>query len=196
MSFLKIKDLVEREKTIKEYLALKKRIENRSLQEKAYDLANYKKIEKSLEPAVRSKATSTEAITKELILIKEQIEQLTKMIKPKAVKICRRRHADGEESEEDEENQSIKKQHIDQQFGHLAQEFLKVYLDEENRQREIDSSFGFRDEDNEWKIGDKQVLLNPDDNMLIDGDTYAGTPGFWSLVTRKVPKNYTQDDLD
>ena len=95
------------------------------MREKARDFANYEEIEKSLEPVVCSNATSTEAITKELIPIKEQIEQLTKMIKPKAVKICRRRHADGEESEEDEENQSIKKQHIDQQFGPLAQEFLK-----------------------------------------------------------------------
>ena len=45
-------------------------------------------------------------------------------------------------------------------------------------------------------IGDKRVFLNPDDSMLIDGETYDGTPGFWSLVTRKVPKSYTQDDLD
>ena len=69
-------------------------------------------------------------------------------------------------------------------------------MDEEKRQREIDSSFGFRYANDEWKIGDKQVLLNPDDSMLIDGETYSGTPGFWSLVTQKVPKNYAKDDLD
>ena len=69
-------------------------------------------------------------------------------------------------------------------------------MNEEKRQRDINSLFGFRNEEKKWKIGDKQVLLNPDDSMLIDGETYAGTPGFWSLVTRKVPKNYTQDDLD
>ena len=69
-------------------------------------------------------------------------------------------------------------------------------MDEEKRQRDIDSLFGFRNEENEWKIEDEQVLLNPDDSMLIDGENYSGTPEFWSLVTRKVPKNYTNDDLD
>ena len=138
---------------------------------------------------------STEAITKELVPIKEQLEQLTKPVKPKAVKIGIKRPAE-EQPEQFEVNQPAKKQDIDQQFGPVAQELLRYYLDEEKRKREIDSSFGFRNADNEWKIGYKQVLLNPDDSMLIDGETYPGTPGFWSLVTRKVPKNYTQDDLD
>ena len=68
-------------------------------------------------------------------------------------------------------------------------------MDEEKRHREIDSSFGFRYANGEWMIGDKRVLLNSDDSMFIDGETYDGTPGFWSLVTQKVPKNYIQDDL-
>ena len=130
-----------------------------------------------------------------MIPIKDQLEQLTKLVKPKVVRVGIKRPAE-EQPEQFEVNQSAKKQDIDQQFGPLAKDFLNDYLDEEKRQREIDSSFGFRYEDNEWKIGDKQVLLHPDDSMLIDGETYAGTPGFWSLVTRKVPKSYTQDDLD
>ena len=87
MSFLNIKDPVERDKTIKEYLDTVKRIKNRNLRKKARDFANYEKIEESLEPVVRSNATSTEAITKELVPIREQLEQLTKLVKPKAVKI-------------------------------------------------------------------------------------------------------------
>ena len=195
MSFLNIKDPVVRDKTIKEYLALKKRIKNRNLQKKVHDFANHEMLEESLEPVVHATATSTKAITKELIPIKEQLEQLAKLVKPKAVRVRIKRPAEND-LEQFEVNQPAKKQDIDQQFGPLAQDFLNDYLDEEKRQREIDSSFGFRNEENEWKIGDKQVLLNPDDSMLIDGETYAGTPGFWSLVTRKVPKNYTPDDLD
>ena len=38
--------------------------------------------------------------------------------------------------------------------------------------------------------------MNPDDSMLIDGETYDRTPGFWSLVTQKIPTNYAKDDLD
>ena len=52
------------------------------MQKKAYDFANHEMLEESFEPVVRSNATSTEAITKELVPIKEQIEQLTKLVKP------------------------------------------------------------------------------------------------------------------
>ena len=100
MSFLNIKDRFKRDKTIKEYLALKKRI-NRNLQKKARDFTNYKEIEKSFEPVVRSTAESTVAITKELVPIREQIEELNKLMKPKAVRAGRKRPAEEEESEED-----------------------------------------------------------------------------------------------
>ena len=117
-----------------------------------------------------------------MVPIKEQLEQLTKLVKPKAVKIGIKRPVE-EQPEQFEVNQPVKKQPVDRQFGPLAKDFLNDYLDEEKRQREIDSSFGFRYANDEWMIGDKRVFLNPDDSMFIDGETYAGTPGFWSLVT-------------
>ena len=64
-----------------------RRIKNRNLQEKAHDFANHEMLEESLEPEVHATATSTEAITNELIPIKEKLEQLSKLVKPKAVKI-------------------------------------------------------------------------------------------------------------
>ena len=47
MSFLNIKDSFKRDKTIKEYLALKNRIKNRNLQEKAQNFANHEMLEVS-----------------------------------------------------------------------------------------------------------------------------------------------------
>ena len=88
-------------------------------------------------------------------------------MKPKAARAGKKRPAE-EQPEQFEVNQSIKKQPVDRQFGPLAQEFLKDYLNEEKRQREINSSFEFRYANDEWMIGDKGVLLNPDDSMLID----------------------------
>ena len=158
MSFLNIKDSFKRDKTIKEYLDTVKRIKKRNLHEKAPDFINYEEIEKSLEPVVHSNATSTEAITIELTPIKEQIEQLTKLMKPNAVRAGKKRPAE-EQPEQFEVNQPIKKQSVDRQFGPLAQDFIKDYLDEEKRQREIDSSFGFGYANDEWMIGDKRVLL-------------------------------------
>ena len=59
MSFLKIKDSFEREKTIKEYLDTVKRIKNRNFQERARDFANHEMLEESLEPVVHATAIST-----------------------------------------------------------------------------------------------------------------------------------------
>ena len=127
MSFLNIEDTFQREKHIKEYLATVKRIKNRNLQERAQNFANHEMLEESFEPVVHATAASTEAITKELIPIKEQLEQLTKLVKPKAVKIGRKRPAE----DQPEQFEVIKKQDIDQQFGPLAKDFLNDYLDKE-----------------------------------------------------------------
>ena len=86
MSFFNIKDPVKRHKTIKEYLATIKRIKNHNLQEKAQNFANHEMLKESFEPVVHATTASTEAITKELIPIKEQLEQLTKLVKSKAIK--------------------------------------------------------------------------------------------------------------
>ena len=75
MSFLNIKDPKKRDATIKEYLATIKKIKNRNLQEKARDFANHEMFE-TLEPVVRSNTASTEAITNQLVPIKEGIKAL------------------------------------------------------------------------------------------------------------------------
>ena len=99
-----------------------------------------------------------------MIPIKEQLEQLTKLLKPKAVNIGIKRPAE-EQPKQSEVNQPAKKQLVDRKFDPLKKDLLKDYRNEEKRQREIDSSFGFRYENDEWKIGDKRVLMNPDDRM-------------------------------
>ena len=71
MSFLNIKDTFQRDKIVKEYLATIKRIKHRNLQERAQDFANHEMLEESFEPVVHATAASTEAITKELIPIKD-----------------------------------------------------------------------------------------------------------------------------
>ena len=85
MSFLNISDPNKRATIVEEYLATIKRIKNRNLQERAQDFAHHETLEESLKPVVRSTAASTEAITKELIPIKEGITALnTKLQYPKS----------------------------------------------------------------------------------------------------------------
>ena len=76
MSFLNISDPRKRHAIVKEYLATIKRIKNRNLAERAHDFTYHESLKESLEPVVRSTAASTEAITKELVPIKEGITAL------------------------------------------------------------------------------------------------------------------------
>ena len=81
-------------------------------------------------------------------------------------------------------------------FGPLATKFLNMWMNEDARKRKIDSVFGIRKTDDSWKIGNKRVTIDVEDNLVVGDETYEGTAGFWSLVTEKNPRNYTSDDLD
>ena len=63
-------------------------------------------------------------------------------------------------------------------YGPLAESFLQKYMDPKKSQ--IDTTFGIRYEDGDW----------------IDGEVYDGTPGLWSLITDKAPKQYDNEDLE
>ena len=191
MSFLNIKDKSQRDKTIKEYLALKKRLKERNQLERQ-DVQDYHyDLKQQYEPLVASHERMTQDITEHLVPIKDELHQLTSLARPTLTAV---RTGDKRRIKSEPEHQPEKREAIDK-FGPLSQEFLSNYMDEEKRKRKIDTSFGIRYENDVWKIGNKRVLLNPDDSMLVDGESYEGTPGFWSLVTEKDPSNYTNEDL-
>ena len=80
MSFINIKDPEKRDAIVAEYLATVKRLQNRDITERTHDLTRTEEINRVLEPVVRSTVKSTEAITKELIPIREEIKVLNDRI--------------------------------------------------------------------------------------------------------------------
>ena len=78
-------------------------------------------------------------------------------------------------------------------YGPLAESFLQKYMDPKMSQ--IDTAFGIRYEDGDWMIGNKRIKIDGDD-ITINGDVYDGTPGLWSLIMDKVPKQYDNEDLE
>ena len=100
-----------------------------------------------------------------------------------------------ESDDDDGEAEDIVMAAEEEKFGPLAVKFLNAHTDEDRRKLKIDTTFGIRQEDDKWKIGDKVVTLKPDDSMIVGDETYEGTPGFWSVVVEKTPKGYTPDDL-
>jgi hypothetical protein len=58
-----------------------------------------------------------------------------------------------------------------------------------------DSVLGLYNQNNQFKIGDKPVKIDGND-LIISNQKYEGTKGLWSLLTKKEPNNYSQDDLE
>lgn len=76
-------------------------------------------------------------------------------------------------------------------FGILASEYLGNYLSKSSL---TDTTYGIRREENKFFIGNKEVEIANDD-ISIDNNIYKGTKGLWELLTLKMPKDYTNADL-
>ena len=190
MSFLNIRDKRLRDEKIDEYLALKKRLKQRNVEENELSQNFQRDLAEQYEPVFSAQERATQNITNQLVPIKEQIEQLSALTLPKTEDV----EIQTEEEEEPLEEE-IKPAGLNE-FGPELQQFFNAYMNEDSRHKNIDTNFGLRYENGEWKIANERVIINNDDSMIIDGEIYEGTPGFWSLVTQKVPKNYTDVDLN
>ena len=58
----------------------------------------------------------------------------------------------------------------------------------------VDKVFGLKVENKNFKTGDKEIKIK-DDNIIIDGVEYKGTPGLWELIISDEPQNYTEEDF-
>ena len=59
----------------------------------------------------------------------------------------------------------------------------------------VDRVFGLKVKNKDFKIGDKKIKIK-DDNIIIDGVEYKGTPGLWELIISDDPQNFTVGDFD
>ncbi len=183
---------------VKEYLATKERIKKRNLDERSDFIDQQRHLEQEYEPVVASNREMAEKITEQLIPIKQDLNHLNALIaRPKAIPRPRQIIGAKRKVSDEEETQGVEDYRVKKHtFGPLAVKFLNTIRDEESRQAKIDNVFGIRNEGDSWKIGNKSVTLNPDDSMEVGDETYEGTPGFWSLVVEKNPRNFTPDDFN
>ena len=177
MSFLKISDPTKRDQTVKEYLELKKNIRDNLLSERVGEQQLQTELTKFYRPITESQKATTKEITESqkatareitegLRPIREGIEKLPQAMQP---------IDDKEEEEEDEPEEDE-----DGTIGEIAKLFLNIPL--ENR----DTTFGVRKKGGHHYIGNKHVIIK-DDNIIVDGEEFIGTPGLWELLMLKYP---------
>ena len=168
MSFLNIEDPKKRDAIVADYLAMVKRLQKENLNEKTQDyLVRKDELKEMFNPVVQSTEKSTEAITKELIPLREEVKHLNEA----ATGLI-----------------TTRKQTLDDPLEHYTRDKSK-----------LDKYFGiqYTDDDDRYMMGDKEVMIDKQSNIFVDGVEYKGTPGLWALVMLAAPTNdeYTTDDF-
>ena len=170
MSFLKISDPAKRDAIVNEYLELKKNIWDNLLAERTGELKLQTDLSKFYRPITETQKATAREITEGLKPIREGIEKLPQAMQPI-----------GEAPEEE----------VGEEEDELLGEIAKKYLNRPNR----DTTFGVRKIGDHHYIGDKHVIIK-DNDILIRGERFEGTPGLWELITSTNPQNYTKKDHD
>ena len=175
MSFRSIKDPEERDDMVKDYLATVKRIKKRNSAENSRIMEQTQDLETTFEPVVRSNKEMAQGIAKDLAPITAGLQEINRnMVK----------------TEEERPKIGAKRKRVT--FGPQTELFIQSYLDDHNG---VDRTFGIRHENGIWVMGDKPVKFQGND-IVIDGEVYPDTLGFWSLVIAKNPKDYSSEDYE
>ena len=170
MSFYSIKDRDARDRTIAEYIALKKKIIKRNEDEHAGNLDRYRELEETYKPIVESHAQMTRDVV-------DQIQPITEKLTIK--------------QEEERPKIGVKRRMVTKN-GSITEKFIQRYMQGDAT---LDKSFGLRYENNNFKIGNKTVQFQGN-NIVIDREVYVGTPGLWSLIVDERPKGYDANDFE
>ena len=178
MSFLKIKDHNKRDETVKEFLALKNKIKDNFRKERLGEIETQRDLAKLFKPVTETQKATAKEITGELKPIKEGIENLPKAITFPA-------YPSIEVSKE-------KETFVEPYFiGNIAENYLRKYTTKD----EADKTFGLYDKRGSFYIGNKPVFIK-ENNIVLEGEEYEGTPGLWELIISKEPKDFNAEDYD
>jgi hypothetical protein len=82
------------------------------------------------------------------------------------------------------------------QLGPLSQKYIGAVLSGD-RELGIDNVFGVRIDRDGIMFGSKHFDVDKDDTIIIDGVRYAGTPGLYELIFKRIPDEdvYTETDM-
>ena len=183
MSFIKVKDPRKREELIRDFIETRKRIKDNFIARKVGEAEYQTGLTKLFKPVTETQKAATkeiteaqktaaEKITKELLPIKEGLEKIPDITFPTYPAV------------------EMTKEEIEK-LGPIATDALIKLASKKG----IDKSFGLTVKNKKLHIGDKPITIK-DNNIIIDGEEYTGTPGLWELIISQEPQEgkYTEDD--
>ena len=190
MSFIKVKDPRKREELIRDFIETRKRIKDNFVAKKVGEIEYQTGLTKLFKPVIETQKatakeiieaqkTAAEKITKELLPIKEGLENIT-VIPPI-------------ETEEDIPALEITEEQITK-IGPTASEYLLPTFKQKATQADIKPG---DTKGTLFLIGKTPIKIENDD-ITIKDYKFKGTPGLWKLLTSKnIPdiSEYKAEDL-
>ena len=122
-----------------------------------------------------------EGLANDLKPIREGMKNLPKTITfPQFPSITAYDDDDGEEEE-------------DVFIGDITEQYLRKFATVSG----ADKTFGLRDTDGQFYIGNKEAKIK-ENNIIVGDKEYAGTPGLWELIVARSPDDtiFTNGDYD
>ena len=185
MSFLNITDPKKRDSIVADYLATVKRLQHRDINERAQDLVRQDDNNRMFEPVVESTGKSTQAITKELVPIREEMKTLNERLALDTT---------GKMKDMNQQPQQLPAD--DDHTPNVFDQYLLKYGG--SSRRVLDKYFAIQCvDDNMYEMGTKAVEIDEHSDIIVDGVKHNGTTGLWALVMINDPpeSSYTSNDL-
>ena len=86
-----------------------------------------------------------------------------------------------------EENPKVESKPTNKYVEYFLNHFSKAKLDQ---------YFGIYKENGIYMMGDKEVVIDDQNNIHIDNAVFKGTKSLWNLIMKKTPEDFEQEDLE
>ncbi len=186
MSFILIPHPKKRDEIVKSFLATRKRIQQRNIQDKLGDMAQSEDRQKMFGPIIQSNLKAADEIAQELVPIRKELEEITNIFENQLAQ-----PALPPIPQTPQRRRSLPSIPTPLKLGLTAIDHLRQALSNKSKH---DGIFGIYNENKDFKIGSKVIHINGND-IEVAGKHYQGTEGLWALLTKKDPKNFSDIDL-
>ena len=179
ISFLKITDPKKRDFIVNEFLKTSQNIQQNFLSERVGDLSTQYELSNLFKSVTDMQQDLKEDFVSELKPIKEGTKNVPKAITFPQFPSITAYDDDGEEE-------------VNVFIWDIAEQYLRKFASASG----TDKTFGLRDNDGKFYIGNKEAKLK-ENNIIIGDREYVGSPGLWELIVATTDDNiFNNGDFD
>ena len=168
MPFLKITDPKKRDFIVNEFLTRRQMIQQNFPSERVGDLSTQNELSKLFKPVTNMQNDLKEGLVSKWKPFREGMQNL-----PKAITFPQFSSIKGYGDEDEEQEDAF--------IGDIAEQYLWKFASTYG----TDKTFGLRDKDGKFYIGNKEAKIK-ENNVIVGDKEYAGMPGLSNFVWQKL----------